>query len=110
MPFHAETVALQLVTALRGPLERVRAQDANLADQGRRAAQSIALNTAEGNGRQGRDRARHFTYAYGSGRELRAVLAIAEADGQVSAVELAEARELLDRVLAMLWRLVHPRR
>ncbi|MCO5170827.1 MAG: four helix bundle protein [Planctomycetes bacterium] len=88
----------------------MRAQDANLADQGRRAAQSIALNTAEGNGRQGRDRARHFTYAYGSARELRAVLAIAEADGQVTAADLATARELLDRVLAMLWRLVHPRR
>ncbi|MCO5170109.1 MAG: four helix bundle protein [Planctomycetes bacterium] len=110
MPFHAETVALELVTAVRGPLERVRAKDTNLADQGRRAAQSIALNVAEGNGRQGRDRGRHFTYAYGSGRELKAVLAIAEADGQVTATDLATARELLDRVLAMLWRLTHPRR
>ncbi|MCO5170828.1 MAG: four helix bundle protein [Planctomycetes bacterium] len=91
MPFRLPTWPRPPVAAVRGRLERAARHDANRRPGPPRPQQSIALNTAEGNGRQGRDRARHFTYAYGSARELRAVLAIAEADGQVTAADLATA-------------------
>ena len=81
-----------------------------LTDQTVRAVTSIALNLAEGAGRRGRDRLHHWRIAYGSALEARTALELLVATGSVEAEAAAEAVALLDRVAAMTWRLVHPRR
>ena len=79
--------------------------DGNLARQLRRAATSMALNVAEGNGRKGRDRAHHFAIALGSTREVIAALDVAEAWGGLNGATAAAARELLDRECRILYAL-----
>ena len=103
--FDALDVAVEFVEALAPVLERVQAKDKALADQARRAAQSAVLNVAEGRKRQGRDRAHCFRVASGSGEETRAALRIARAWRYVNEQELERPLELLDRVMAMTWRL-----
>jgi four helix bundle protein len=76
-----------------------------LADQLRRAALSVPLNIAEGSGKTDRDALRFYTIARGSALECAAVLDAMEALGFVESQELAEARELLERTVAMLSRL-----
>ncbi|HKA87300.1 MAG TPA: four helix bundle protein [Haliangiales bacterium] len=110
MTFDAERVALELIVALRGPLERLEQRNRAHADQTRRAAASIAHNLSEGRRRAARDRTHFWRLSAGSAAELRTALAIASAWGWVPATELAPAHALLDRILAMTWRLVHPRR
>lgn len=105
MTFHALDVSLDLIRALRAPVEVLQQHDSSLAQQARRAAASIALNLAEGRRRAGGDRRHHFRIAAGSADEVRACLRVAEAWGWVSPDSLQESLVLLDRVLAMLWRL-----
>lgn len=105
--FEALEVALGLVAALRPCLDGLGRRDRNLEDQIRRAASSVALNLAEGARRVGKDRMQFYRIAAGSAAEVRTALAVARAWGMVEAE--AEVEELLDRVLAMLWRLTHPR-
>ena len=81
-----------------------------LADQTVRAVTSVPLNLAEGAGRQGRDRLHHWRIAYGSALEARTALEMLVAAGSVDSEAAANAWALLDRVAAMAWRLVHPRR
>ena len=106
--FHAYDAALALVSELRPVLEQLKTQDRALADQLRRAASSVALNIAEGNRRAGQDRIQFFRIAAGSAAEVRAALEVAVAWGSIEASPMTEVQ--LDRVLAMLWRLTHPRR
>jgi four helix bundle protein len=106
----AETNALDLYRSLAGPLAKLRTSDPKLAEDARRAVRSIVENTGEGAGRFGRDRPHHFSIAYGSGRELRNQLAIAEIDGGLSASELEQPRALLERELRLLWGLTRRRR
>lgn len=108
MRFDAYDVSLELVRALRAPLANLRTHDANLENQIRRAASSIALNLAEGRRRTGKDRAHFFRIAAGSADEVRAALHVAEAWGYADHDQLERPLELLDRVLAMTWRLTRP--
>lgn len=78
--------------------------DAGLADQLRRAVASVPLNLAEGSGRTGRDRLRHYRIALGSAKELRAALVIA---GALYGADIAASDGLADRVCAMLWRTIN---
>ena len=103
--FQALEVSLDLVRSLRQPLARLRVRDRGLSEQIRRAASSIPLNLAEGRRRSGGDRAPCWRIASGSADELRAALRVAVAWGDVEEPDVSEALELLDRVLAMLWRL-----
>ena len=73
-----------------------------LADQLRRAALSVPLNIAEGNGRQGKDAAHHYTIARGSALECAAILDACEALRFVASPETMPLRELLERVVCML--------
>ena len=109
MAFDALEVALQIAVELRAPLERVQRRDRDLAGQLRRATSSVALNIGEARRREGKDRAHLFRVAAGSAAEVCTGLALAEAWGYLGATELEIARSLLDRQLAMLWRLTHPR-
>jgi four helix bundle protein len=109
MTFEAEKIALELIAALRQPLVSLERRNRALADQARRSAASVALNLSEGRRRAGRDRAHFWRIAAGSAAELRTALGIAQAWGWLSKDDLRLATTLLDRVLAMTWRLVHPR-
>jgi len=81
------------------PLKLVRP----LRDQLHRAAASVALNLAEGYGRQTlADQRRFFAMALGSVRECQAVLDLA-----ADAVP-APLRDHLDHLAASTWRLLHP--
>ncbi len=79
----------------------------DLRDQLDRAALSIALNTAEGNGKRARRvRARFFDDARGSAAECAACLDAMVSKSLVSLERIAEGKSLLERVSAMLTRLV----
>jgi four helix bundle protein len=105
MAFQVEETAYGLIAALRPLLPRIKARDRALADQLARAASSVALNIAESNySDAGNRRARLFTAA-GSANETRAALRVAVEWGYCAASEAAGARALLERVIAMLWKL-----
>ena len=75
----------------------------SIADQFRRAAQSIPLNIAEGCGRSGdSDAARHYAIARGSALECAAAVDVIRVLGIVQSDLLAEVRTLLVRVVQML--------
>ena len=82
----------------------------SIADQLIRAASSVALNLAEGNGRTGRDRIHHWRIAYGSALQTSSALQLLAAAGCIRIERASEAEALLDRVRAMTWRLIHRRR
>jgi four helix bundle protein len=77
---------LDVVRALRSPLEAIDKRDADLARQLRRAASSVVLNVAEGSGSFGRMRTARYRTALGSARETLACLRVAEAFGYVDAM------------------------
>jgi len=100
-------IAFQLIGALRPLMTRIKKQDRSLADQLARAASSIALNVAEADySDPGNKRARLFTAA-GSANETRAALRVATEWGYLTAEDAAAARALLDRIVAILWKLTH---
>src|SRR5690606_22653725 len=71
----------------------------SLRDQLDRAAQSIALNLAEGRGRSSlKDQKRFFAIAFASARECQAILMLAD-------LEKTQAAALLDNVIAHIYRL-----
>jgi len=105
--FHTYEAALGLITGLRQVHDALLKRDRDLADQLRRAAASVALNLAEGAQRVGRDRIQFYRIAAGSAAEVRAALEVARAWGDLGPTPEVDA--LLDRVLAMLWRLTHGR-
>ena len=107
--FDAYDVSLKLATSLRTPLVRIRLSDASLATQLSRAAASVPLNLSEGNRRRGKDRLHLFRVAAGSAAEVKACLNVAMAFDYASECAGSEAHELADRVLAMCWRLTHPK-
>ena len=108
--FHVYEVAKDLARCARPLIERVERRDRPLADQMRRAAQSVMLNIREANRRAGRDRAHGFRIAAGSADEVVGALDVAEVMGYVVAGDLTTPLVLADRVLAMLYRLANPRR
>ena len=97
-------VVIVVVRKLRPLIERIGKRDANLADQLRRAATSVALNLHEGAYSQGGNVRARFHNALGSAAEVRACLDVAEALGYVEAVDPV-LRDNLDRVIATLHRL-----
>ncbi len=107
---HAHALAVEAAGAVLRLASTVPSTVKFLADQVRRAACSVPLNLAEGHGRFGRDRVYHYRVAYGSAKEAGSALEMLAAGGFVDADEAARAGELFDRVRAMTWRLVHPRR
>jgi four helix bundle protein len=93
----AYRLALQVARWIR--TTRFPSGDSNLRDQAKRAADSVVLNVAEGCGRSGGDRRRHFTIAAASAAECCAVLDLV--DLPEGAVRQAELR----RIVAMASRL-----
>jgi four helix bundle protein len=81
------------------------ASDKDFRDQLRRAAQSTALNIAEGNRRTLRDRRNRFRIALGSAAEVASCLEVACALGYLEAAQVAELLALIDRIRAMTYKL-----
>ena len=77
-----------------------------LADQLRRAALSIPLNIAEGSGKVDRDAHRYYRTARASALECAAVLDAFEALGAAAEGELRQEREWLERIVAMLTKMM----
>ncbi len=103
--FIAYEISKQLIVSLRPLVPVIRSNDRDLADQLRRAAQSVLLNLGEGQKFQNGNRRKHYEIAQGSANEVKAALDAAEAWGWIE--ERGEERELLDRLLAVLWKLTH---
>ena len=82
---------------------------ADLADQLRRSAQSIPQNIAEGCGRTTRaDKAKHYTIARGSAMESAAHLDVMRVDELIETDLFERGIELLERIVAMLTKLIDP--
>ena len=78
----------------------------NAKDQLLRASQAIPLNIAEGNGKATHgDRRRYFEIARGSALECGAAQDVLQACGAMPAEDSANAKALLDRIVAMLTKL-----
>jgi four helix bundle protein len=104
MAFQVEELSLQLIDALAPLMPRIK-RDKALEDQLRRAASSIGLNCAEAAfSDPGNRRARLFTAA-GSAGETRHALRQAIAWRLVTAGETEGAMRLLERIVAILWRM-----
>jgi four helix bundle protein len=105
--FHVAELSFELVEELRPLMARIRGRDRALADQLMRAANSVALNIEEGRGSDpGNQRARFFT-ALGRAKESRAALRLATGWRHVQVGEAQAANLLLERIIAMLWKLTH---
>ncbi len=87
---------------------RVPAPLKSIADQVIRAANSVAANLAEGQGRIGRDRMHFWRIAYASAREVDSHLQLLVRAGVVDSRRAAKALATFDEVRAMTWRLLNP--
>ena len=105
--FHAYEVALEISCAVAPLIGRIARRDPDLAKQIRKALPSIPMNIGEGRRRMGRDRIYHYNVSAGSADEVSTALDYAEAVGYLRRSDIDAAQVLLDRELAMLWRLTH---
>jgi four helix bundle protein len=105
--FIALEVSLEVVKSLRHVVPAIEANDRDLASQIRRAASSVVLNLGEGQRSEKGNKRKHYAIAHGSASEVRAALLTAEAWGWIEGASAAFTQ--LDRLLALLWRLTHPR-
>ncbi len=104
MAFQVADLGIELVEALVPLKQRIKQRDKALADQLSRAASSISLNCAEAEySDPGNRRARLHTAA-GSAGETRMALRLAVAWRYVPSLEAETARALVERVVAILWK------
>ena len=95
--------AREVVRELAPVVQRIREQDAKLADQLRRAAQSVVLNIAEGRGNDAGNARLRYATACGSAKAVRAALHVASDWGYIEAQGAAGLERQLDRVCAITW-------
>jgi len=95
--------ARKVVRELAPLLRVVRGQDKALADQLKRAAQSVVLNIAEARGSDAGNARSRFATACGSAKEVRAALHIASDWGYIGAQTATHLDARLDEVCAITW-------
>jgi len=101
--FAAVDVMIAAIPLLKVLVERIKRQDKDLADQIRRAANSVVLNLAESRSSTDGNRSLRARTAFGSLHEVRAGLRAAKGWSYVDSIDEVDAQ--LDRVAAMTWRL-----
>lgn len=106
--FIALDVSYRLIEALTEIVPVIQRSDRDLADQIRRAATSVSLNLAEGQRSMKGNRQKHYAIAHGSANEVKAGLFVAKAWGWIEDSDRALA--IMDRLLALLWKLTHSAR
>jgi len=99
---------IEIVRELSGIVRAIEARDADLGRQLRRAAASVALNLAEGEGASGGNRRQRFLSALGSARETMACLEVAGAFGYCSVPTTVMAR--LEKAIGVMVKLTFGRR
>ena len=105
MALQVAELSIQLIEILRPLVGRIKSRDKSLADQLTRAASSVALNIGESqHSDPGNRRARLFTAA-GSASESLVAVRVAVAWGYLAEGEGRAAIALLDRILAILWKM-----
>jgi four helix bundle protein len=97
--------ARRIVRDLAPLLHTIRDQDKSLADQLKRAAQSVVLNIAEARGNDAGNAKARFSTACGSAKEVRAALNVASDWGYIEARMATHLDERLDEVCAITWSL-----
>ena len=105
--FIAYEVSLEVIRTLRPLVPIIEAHDRDLADQLKRAATSVVLNLAEGQRSAKGNKNKHYAIAHGSANEVKGALHSAVAWGWIEQPQ--EIVIVVDRMLALLWRLTHPR-
>ncbi len=100
-------VTLQVAADAADIATQIARKDTDLARQLRRAAASIALNTAEGSCSQGANRPARYFNALGSARETLACIEVAVAMRLIKPPE-AVVVDRVNRVIATLVRLSRP--
>ena len=80
--------------------------EADLRSQMRRASRSVPFNIGEGVGKRRRARAASYEVALGEAKELIVALDCVEIDEMAPPDEIGEAQDLVDRVSAMLTKLI----
>lgn len=101
---HAERLAIECVRMSKSFPDY---EQANLADQLRRASYSVPLNIAEGNTRYGsRDSRRFLDTARGSLAEIDTILGMAKSLGYITAVEFGRLEALSDETGRTLYGLL----
>jgi four helix bundle protein len=108
--FEALEVAVGLASEVRVVVERIQQRSAPLADQIRRAVESVALNLGEARWRTGRDRTYRYKIAAGSAQEAHTAVRVALAWKYIDQKQAERSLALLDRIMAMTWRLTRPRK
>ncbi len=106
--FIAYEVSLELIRSLRHVVPLIKKFDKDLADQLHRAATSVTLNLGEGARSTGGNQRQRYESAHGSANEVKAALHVAASWGWID--DAKEQFALLDRLLALLWRLTHGKR
>jgi len=103
MTLIAETVALEMIDAIKPLIDRMAHHDKALAGQLKRSASSVALNIGEALYSRGGNRQARFQDAMGSANEARLTLKVAVAWGYVGKESATKVDRLLDRTVALLW-------
>ncbi len=109
--FHFEKLdvyrcALAHLSLANAIIEALPRGNSTIADQFKRAAISIPLNIAEGQGRPGTGEAkRAYSIARGSATECAAILDVCRILGAAEPAKLDQARQLLVRIVQMLTKL-----
>ena len=95
--------ARKVVRELVPLLHTIREHDTSLADQLKRAAQSVVLNIAEARGNDAGNARARFSTACGSAKEVRAALNVATDWGYIETQMATHLDEKLDEVCAITW-------
>ena len=95
--------ARRVVRDLVPLLHTIREHDKSLADQLKRAAQTVVLNIAEARGNDPGNAKARFSTACGSSKEVRAALNVATDWGYIEAHRATHLDERLDEVCAITW-------
>ncbi len=97
--------SLELLSLCAEVIERLPPGYAFLADQIRRASSSVTLNFSEGCGRTSpADRARFFTMARASAKEVSAILDVGQRFHAIRDNQRDRGHDLCDHLAAMLYR------